>query len=181
MTIGEKIAKYRNECNMTQKKLSELSGLSEISIRKYEAGDRNPKYTQLSKIAKALLLSPAAFLEDDLSNISINSVGDLISTIFELEEKTGFEITYSLDEVGQVDPESICAKFTDPSINKILFDYLSVDNTIKLMTQTQRAILAREQNCEIDDPSLILPSYANTKKEALRENKTLLLDIKKST
>lgn len=51
MTIGEKIKFFRTQNNLTQKKLAEISEISEISIRKYEAGDRNPKLEQLQKLS----------------------------------------------------------------------------------------------------------------------------------
>lgn len=57
MTIGEKIKFYRNEKGLTQNQLSELSGISEISIRKYEAGDRIPKISNIEAIAEALKIN----------------------------------------------------------------------------------------------------------------------------
>ena len=54
MNISEKIQFYRKANKLTQKQLSKLSGVSEISIRKYEAGHRFPKREQLKKIASVL-------------------------------------------------------------------------------------------------------------------------------
>lgn len=52
--IGKRIKLLRKDKNLTQKKLSELVGLSEISIRKYENGERTPKFDALEKISEAL-------------------------------------------------------------------------------------------------------------------------------
>lgn len=52
--IGERIKSLRKDNNLTQKKLADLTGLSEISIRKYENGERNPKFDTLEKISQAL-------------------------------------------------------------------------------------------------------------------------------
>ena len=47
MTIGEKIRTLRNSRGYSQKLLGELAGgINEVTIRKYEAGDRNPKPDQ---------------------------------------------------------------------------------------------------------------------------------------
>ena len=58
MTVGEKIRTYRKMRGISQKMLGELAGgINEVTIRKYEAGDRNPKLDQLLKIADALGIS----------------------------------------------------------------------------------------------------------------------------
>lgn len=54
MTIGERIKKNRIRKGLTQKQLAEMSDVSEISIRKYESGDRIPKTNTLRKISFAL-------------------------------------------------------------------------------------------------------------------------------
>ena len=57
--IGEKIKLYRQLKNMTQKKLSELTGIHEVTIRQYEANKYSPKMINLEKIATALDVSPS--------------------------------------------------------------------------------------------------------------------------
>ena len=56
--IGEKIRKVRKTAHLTQKELAKLSGIAEITIRKYENNERNPKKEQIEKIAKALNMNP---------------------------------------------------------------------------------------------------------------------------
>ena len=53
-TVGQQIKKYRKEKNLTQKQLGELSGTSEITVRQYELGKRQPRLEQLRRIASAL-------------------------------------------------------------------------------------------------------------------------------
>ncbi|NFA91064.1 helix-turn-helix domain-containing protein [Clostridium botulinum] len=57
MNIEDKIKKLRNDKKLTQKQLAIAAGISEISIRKYESGERFPKYETLGKIANALGVS----------------------------------------------------------------------------------------------------------------------------
>ena len=54
MSIGENIKRLRKEHKLTQKKLGELSGISEAMIRQYELGLRKPKMISIIKIAVAL-------------------------------------------------------------------------------------------------------------------------------
>lgn len=51
---GDCIRKYRTEKGLTQKKLGEMCGIADSNIRKYEAGNQNPKLETLQKIANAL-------------------------------------------------------------------------------------------------------------------------------
>ena len=54
MTIGKTIRQTRKEKGITQKKLAELTGLAETTIRQYEADKYQPKIQQVEKIAAAL-------------------------------------------------------------------------------------------------------------------------------
>lgn len=54
MNTGEKIKAERIRAGYTQKKLADLSGVAEITIRQYESGKREPRNEQLIKIAQTL-------------------------------------------------------------------------------------------------------------------------------
>jgi len=64
MTIGEKIRAVRMGREFTQKKLSEVCGVAEISIRNYENNKRQPTIEQLQKIADGLSVRMADLLEE---------------------------------------------------------------------------------------------------------------------
>lgn len=61
MTIGEKIKAKRLEKGLTQKRLGELSGIAEPTIRRYESGKLNPKLDTIKKIAEGLGITPTLF------------------------------------------------------------------------------------------------------------------------
>ena len=83
MTIGEKIRTLRNARGYSQKLLGELAdGINEVTIRKYEAGDRNPKPEQLEKIARALGTSVAYFME-----LNIETGADVMALLMQLDRK----------------------------------------------------------------------------------------------
>lgn len=57
-TIGEKVRQTRKTEGMTQEKLANLTGLSTMSIRRYESGERIITDETLQKIADALCVQP---------------------------------------------------------------------------------------------------------------------------
>lgn len=57
MGLNRAIQTYRMNLGMTQKELAIKAHLAEITIRKYESGERYPKTEQLKKIADALSVS----------------------------------------------------------------------------------------------------------------------------
>lgn len=54
LTIGERIKILRKKRNLTQKGLAKQVGVSEITIRKYEANKFEPKIVTLMALARAL-------------------------------------------------------------------------------------------------------------------------------
>lgn len=87
-STGGKIKEAREAKGITQKKLGELSGISESTIRKYELGNRSPKIETLLKIATALDV-PVITLKSDLELMGeriINSI-DFQMAIMKLAQK----------------------------------------------------------------------------------------------
>lgn len=66
MSIGDNIKQLRLEKRLTQKKLSELTGISEVMISQYERGIRTPKNKNLKKIAHILDRSGNRLLDEEL-------------------------------------------------------------------------------------------------------------------
>ncbi|MFI3255132.1 MAG: helix-turn-helix transcriptional regulator [Eubacteriales bacterium] len=104
MTIGKKIAFFRKKAGMTQKKLSELSGVSEISIRKYEAGDRNPKQNQIKKLARAMEITEALFSDSQVRTDYFQTVGDFMKGYFELKNKMDIKLV-TVKDIDENDNE----------------------------------------------------------------------------
>lgn len=72
MNIGEKIKDYRKKAGLTQKQLAEKINRKEITIRKYESGEREPRISIINDICDAL-------------NIPIDEFGE---ELFEIKKKT---------------------------------------------------------------------------------------------
>lgn len=66
-----KIQTLRKKYGISQAELAKRAGISEISIRKYESGERSPKIETLSKIAAALQV-PLYALYDDIEKFHFN-------------------------------------------------------------------------------------------------------------
>ena len=126
MTEGDRISAIRKGKKITQKVLSERTGIAEPTIRRYESNRLNPKFETLQKIAAALEV-PVTDLKDveqykaDMENLEktitdyINESGDwvkraktnegIITLPPDFEEferyigKSGFKI--ELDNKGQ--------------------------------------------------------------------------------
>ena len=121
MTIGQKIKKYREAKNLTQKQVALRAGMSEPAIRNYELGNRTPSAKQIEKIALSLDVSPFA-----ISNPDLESYVGVIHALFYLEENYGVI-------PGEIDGE-ICLKFKDKfstissDVEKWLREYKAVQN-----------------------------------------------------
>lgn len=74
MNTAEKLRFYRKEKYFTQKKLSELTGIAEITIRQYESGKFNPKLDKLLQIANALDINVNCLLSDEDDSPILNTM-----------------------------------------------------------------------------------------------------------
>ncbi len=105
MTTGEKIKLARKAAKMTQRELSEKTGIVEPTIRKYESDRLNPKYNTLVKFANALGVRMAYFLsEKTLDEIKKNSVDlDHLICLYYLLNERGRQIALErLKELTQI-------------------------------------------------------------------------------
>ncbi|MFI3249531.1 MAG: helix-turn-helix transcriptional regulator [Eubacteriales bacterium] len=121
MRAGEKILYHRRRVGLTQKKLAELSGVSEISIRKYELGSRNPKPEQLKKLAKAMGLGENELLEIEIAEISLQTVGDFMAIVYQFAEKMDSYLVSDCDHNGNMLKETMNIRFHNPQICEALY------------------------------------------------------------
>jgi transcriptional regulator with XRE-family HTH domain len=70
MTIAERIRLVRQQKNLSQKELSEKSGVNLKSLSRYEVGTSIPPADVLKAIADALNVSSDALLEDNTTDNS---------------------------------------------------------------------------------------------------------------
>ncbi len=135
MTIGEKIHFYRKSNKLTQKQLAELSGVSEISIRKYEAGDRFPKLAQLQKIASVLPIGGDELLEVTVQPAKLDTIGDAMKLLYLLKERLGMRYTYALDADGNIDIHTIQIRLENDAINTNLARIITEESMVSQLKQ----------------------------------------------
>lgn len=87
-TIAERMKFYRKLRGMTQEELSNACGIDYSQIRRYEAGQRNPKFEQLQNIASALGVGITEFID-----IKMDIVGEVISLLAKLDEKSCIKLS----------------------------------------------------------------------------------------
>lgn len=66
--IGENIRRIRREKKITQKKLAEMTGLTNVVINYYEHGAKNPTIETVQKIAGALGVEPEKLTGEKLAD-----------------------------------------------------------------------------------------------------------------
>ncbi len=132
MSIGDNIKQLRIEKNLTQKKLSELTGISEVMISQYERGVRTPKNKNLRKLAYILDMSGSRLLgeelpfdlvspEDDLDNYiaPFKTISDVQLDLFENKLLGNYRL---LNEEGKKEANKRVEELTE--INKYTKPYV---------------------------------------------------------
>ena len=76
MTMGERIRKARKKSNMTQAELANTIGVHEITIRRWELGERNPDAPELQKISDVLGVP----LTDLFGNVTTGDTESILHT-----------------------------------------------------------------------------------------------------
>ena len=129
--IAEKIKNFRKAKNLSQRELSERSGINLSIIKKYETGYRNPKPEQLVKIANALEISSVELLPIEISNVN-----DILALLIKIEEKTPLNWHYEKNQDGNYIPRSIGISFVDTQIEEALIELIETKE--KIATQKNK-------------------------------------------
>lgn len=126
LTYAQTIKKFRKIKNMSQEDLSNSSGINVSTIKKYETGNRMPKREQLEKIATALGINVNDFYDN-----SINTTGELLSTLISIEKQTDMIITGEKNEDEEYNPDSVTITFKNNDVNDLLAKYLAYKDQYK--------------------------------------------------
>ena len=62
MNIGKVIHRIRNEAKLTQAQFSEIFGVSQQSVQKWESGDSTPSLDKLIQILKVYVIIVVVFM-----------------------------------------------------------------------------------------------------------------------
>lgn len=147
MTLGEKIKKIRRIRGMKQKELGEKIGVSDIQIKNYEIGFRNPKPQSLAAIANALEVGTTV-----LTDIDMTTLGDIKAILFQLDKKVGVKLTGERDENGKLKENTITLSFDDAAINSFLKEWADKQNEFEQLDQAtkEKALMGESFDMGLD-------------------------------
>lgn len=118
MNIGGRIKYYREIRGLTQQKLSQLSGVSLSGLKKYEAGERIPKTSQLKKLADVLGINPNVLIDIDAS-----SCGAFMHYFLLLSKTGNIHIYGTKDTDGKYDINSLTFSYDSPVLKHFLKEW----------------------------------------------------------
>ena len=127
MTFGSKLKYYRHKCNITQLQLSELSGISLVSIKRYENDKMTPTQPQFEKLAEALGIGVSALAEtSDFAEFrDIQTYGDLMRLLIVLRKNRLILIDGKRSSAGKLEKSSVAFKALDWESAYAKFEKLS--------------------------------------------------------
>lgn len=103
MTLGDKIKYCRNRCGISQAKLAELSGISLVSIKRYETNKAIPLPPQMKKLTDSLGISSLAFSDTYFDSLQkLETYGDLIRLLIIFHKNQIIQINGKRDKDGQI-------------------------------------------------------------------------------
>ena len=110
MTIGEKIKYLRKQKGVTQTELSNLTGIHQVSIAKYEKDKMIPQPEQLEKIVEALNVSRMVFFDDGC--FKLETRGDLMGLLIQICKNKVLVVNGKRDKKSMLTPSSVTFEFS---------------------------------------------------------------------
>jgi transcriptional regulator with XRE-family HTH domain len=127
-----KLKDARDAQGLTQEQLAEDVGLSVSQISRFESGDREPRVSEITAIAKRLRVSPAAFIGDTFVNV-VGRIGAGAEVVPIVDQSEIFEVEAPVPlppgMIGfEVDGESMSPRYDRGDILICSADGTSVDS-----------------------------------------------------
>lgn len=151
--FGEMLKFIRKHEGITQKKLSELTGIAEVTIREYEANKYKPKFDKIQLIAKALNVPVYSFVkleeetDEQIKKYMYNEIEEALeaseqSAINLMKSQKVYDISQRIKKVGF--PICIASTF-DTNHNYQIF--INEDNNFgSYIEVTDEELLALEKD-----------------------------------
>ncbi len=70
MDFGKRLAQIREDQKVSQSSLARLIGTSQSAVSQIEAGERNPSYEMIRKLADALSVTPSYLMGQEVEDLS---------------------------------------------------------------------------------------------------------------
>ena len=121
MKIGNNIKKYRKLKKLTQQQLSEMVGISQNTIRRYELGQREANYEMLKRIAEALNISFNELTYEEPSGTENILIKTLPINLKLIREEQNISRKQLANELGVSEEDIIKFETIPKSVPKALF------------------------------------------------------------
>ena len=130
MSIGQNIRDARKKAHLRQADLSTRTGLSTMTIRRYESGEREPKPSDIANIAKALGVKISDILPDQpesTTDAAMTTILDMLKRHREIEarfEATGTNASEMVQSYAHVADTANELGISADTLNSILKDLI---------------------------------------------------------
>lgn len=138
--IGGRIKQLRKATKMSQTELANRLGKTLRTVQKYESGEIEPSLSIIESIAKELNTTPSFLVGYDKSNVRLESMADVFSFFYQLNEKN--EIHFDIEErIPSQDGERSCiirfdARERNAEGNATVYNFLREFETQRHMMET---------------------------------------------
>lgn len=141
MGYGSRIKECRKQMKITQKELSDILGVAEITVRKYESDSIDISIKRLEEIAKILNVS-SNYLISGMSDDDVKKIGCNVKSIAHTQEflkSLGYE--FSLEQISETDynPCINGVEYTQSQYNTLINLIKScIDSTNKIVMESNK-------------------------------------------
>lgn len=136
-SISEKIKALRKKIKLTQEELSSISNISLSAIRKYETGERIPKYETISSIAEALKTDISYLLNEEY--LKIKKEVSAQNSMIEFIKYSGFTVDINPTEAGDIESVYLSLGKIEFNLSKKEFQLLFENICSSVRTNTLNA------------------------------------------
>ncbi len=160
--LGNNIKTARKRLKITQKELATRLGIAEITIRKYENGDREPNLETIEKLAIALEVTPYELLGGTSSTTTsedkhITSINKNLTLLTQSSDPTIKELSLNLDLLIENITANTLNRYNVPStqyeqnnyvmlVNQLLDKMALLSNPVQHINTTSHTRLLKEIN-----------------------------------
>lgn len=133
--LGNNIKTARKKLKITQKELATRLGIAEITIRKYENGDREPNLETIEKLAAALEVTPYELLGGASPTATsedkhITSINKNLTLLTQSSDPTIKELNLNLDLLIENITANTLNRYNVPSTQHEQNDYVMLVNQL---------------------------------------------------
>lgn len=176
MKLSDKIKALRQRDQITQKQLSDSTGINHSALRKYEININIPQEKHLQAIAKYFNVNPTILRDFNDESFSISNDGDIFSILITLikcnffkykidKEKKEFELHPSSQLNTVIDTRKLSVAFVSKNSSDKFYKWLlAYDNYVQassIDTEAKEELKNAVENTEFEICSKPLPHINN--------------------